>query len=177
MSDPKFTYCPVCAAPLVEKHVHNALRLTCSECGFILFLDPKLVTVVVVRHEDKFLLGRRNIDPGKGMWSFFGGYVDRGEKVEDAAIREVKEETNLDVQLERLIGLYSEKGKPHVIVAYQASLVDNEVNGMAAQLEEVSELAFFTWEEIPELAFSADRQILNDWRKLNSDAPFPKVLE
>ncbi len=95
MSDPRFAYCPVCAAPLVEKHVYNALRPTCSECGFILFLDPKLVTVVVMQHEGKFLLGRRNIDPGKGMWSFFGGYVDRGEKVEDAAIREVKEETNL----------------------------------------------------------------------------------
>lgn len=69
-----------------------------------------MLVAVVVRREGKFLLGRRNIDPGKGMWSFFGGYVDRGEKVEDAAIPEVKEETNLDVQLEGLIGIYSEQG-------------------------------------------------------------------
>jgi 8-oxo-dGTP diphosphatase len=77
VSDHTFTYCPVCAAQLVEKCIVATLRPTCPECGFILFLAPKLVTVVVLRHEGKFLLGRRNIHPGKGMWSFFGGYVDR----------------------------------------------------------------------------------------------------
>lgn len=168
MPDPKFMYCPVCAASLVEKHIGGILRPTCPRCGFILFLDPKLVTVVVVRHENKFLLGRRGIDPGKGMWSFFGGYIDRGEKVEDAAIREVKEETNLDVQLEGLIGIYSEKGNPHILIAYQASIVSDELSKLTAQPEEVSELDFFTWETIPELAFPTDRQILRDWKQKNS---------
>jgi len=170
VSDPAFRYCPVCATPLVERTVSGALRSTCSACGFILFIDPKLVTVIVVRHEGKFLLGRRNIDPAKGMWSFFGGYVDRGEKVEEAAVREVKEETNLDVQLEGLIGLYSERGSSHVLVVYQASVVNNKVDSMAAQPEEVSELAFFTWEELPSLAFPIDTHILHDWRKLNNFA-------
>ena len=168
MPDPTFAYCPVCAAHLVEKCIVATLRLTCPKCGFILFLAPKLVTVVVVRHEGKFLLGRRNIDPGRGMWSFFGGYVDRGEKVEDAALREVKEETNLDVQLEGLIGIYSEQGDPHVLVVYQASIIECEANVLVAQSEEVSELAFFTWEELPALAFPVDRRILNDWRKMQS---------
>ncbi len=57
-----------------------------------------------------------------------------------------------------------------IIVAYQASVVDNDVNSLAAQVEEVSELAFFTWEEIPELAFPIDKQILVDWKKLNGSA-------
>lgn len=165
MSNPTFTYCPVCAAHLVEKCIADTLRPTCLECGFILFLAPMLVTVVVVRHEGKFLLGRRTIDPGKGMWSFFGGYVDRGEKVEDAALREVKEETNLDVQLEGLIGIYSEQGDPHVLIVYQANVIESEAKSLVAQSEEVSELAFFTWEELPAFAFPVDRHILNDWRK------------
>jgi 8-oxo-dGTP diphosphatase len=163
--DPTFTYCPICAAHLVEKCIDATPRPTCPECGFILFLAPMLVAVVVVRHEGKFLLGRRNIDPGKGMWSFFGGYVDRGEKVEDAALREVKEETNLDVQLEDLIGIYSEQGDQHVLVGYQASVIEREANRLVAQSEEVSELAFFTWEELPAFAFPVDRHILNDWRR------------
>ncbi len=167
MPEPALKYCQVCATPLVEKHIAGALRPTCPECGFITFLDPKLVTVVVVHHEGKILLGKRNINPGKGMWSFFSGYVNRGEEVEEAAIREVKEETNLDVQLEALIGVYSERGTPHVLVAYQASVVDSNVNCLAAEPEEVSELAFFAWEDLPELAFPFDKQILHDWRKKN----------
>ena len=167
MPEPIFKYCPMCAAPLVEKHIFNILRQTCPSCGFILFLAPKLVTVVVIEHEGKILLGKRNMNPARGMWSFFGGYVDRGEKLEEAAIREVKEETNLDVQLDALIGLYSQSGSPHVLVAYQASITNNNISALAAQPDEMSELAFFSLAEIPELAFPFDNQILSDWKKTN----------
>lgn len=160
MSREIYKYCPHCATPLVEKSIYNALRQSCPACGFIYFLDPKLVTVVVIEHKGKFLLGRRNIDPGKGAWSFVSGYVDRGEKVEEAAIREVKEETNLDVKLDGLLGIFSENGNPHVVIAYQASAVNDDVSSMVAQPDEVSELAFFRAEEIPVLAFPADKQIL-----------------
>jgi len=170
VSEPGIKYCPVCASPLVEKYIFDALRFTCSECGFIYFLNPKLVTVVVIYYEGKILLGRRNINPGKGKWSFFSGYVNRGESVEDAAIREVKEETNLNIQLENLIGVYSANENPNVLIAYQASIANNELSGLIAQAEEVSELALFTPEELPELAFPFDKQILADWRNQNRDS-------
>ena len=83
------------------------------------------------------------MEPARGMWSFVSGYVDRGEKVEEAAIREVKEETNLNVQLDELLGVFSEQGNPHVVIAYCASIKDNDISGLTAQLDEVSELAFF----------------------------------
>ena len=166
MSANTYKYCPQCATPLIEKHIYQALRQTCPACGFILFLEPKLVTVVVVQHEGRFLLGRRNIDPGKGLWSFIGGYVDRGEKVEEAAIREVKEETNLDVSLDNLLGIYSENGNPHVVIAYQATVVDHNVSSLTTQPDEVSELAFFTLEEMPALAFPVDEQILRALRNI-----------
>src|ERR1043165_4211400 len=106
MADPHFIYCPVCATGLVEQPIAHVRRLMCPNCHFILFLNPELVVIVVLHQEETLLLGKRNIEPAKGLWSFFGGYVERGEKIEEAAIREVKEETNLDVQLEGLIGLY-----------------------------------------------------------------------
>ncbi len=160
----QFKYCPVCATPLVEKTVSNVPRPACPACGFILFLEPKLVTVVVVQHAGKILLGKRNMEPARGKWTFFGGYVDRGEKVEDAAIREVKEETNLDVQLDKLLGLYSEKDISHVLVAYAASVIHDDIHSLAPQPEEITELAFFSLDEIPELAFAFDSQILEDWK-------------
>jgi len=117
----------------------------------------------VVEFDGKLLLGRRNIDPGKGLWSFFSGYMERGEKVELAAIREVKEETNLGVHLETLIGIYSEIGNPHVVIAYRASVINNDVSAMIAQPDEVCELALFAPEEVPSLAFPIDTKILRDW--------------
>lgn len=167
MSASIFKYCPICTTALVEKHLYNALRSTCPTCGFIHFLEPKLVTVVVIQHTGKVLLGRRNMNPAKGMWSFFGGYVDRGEKVEEAAIREVKEETNLDVQLDSFIGIYSENANPHVVIAYSASIINNDASNLLPQLEEVSELAFFAWEEMPPLAFSVDEQIVQMLRNVS----------
>ena len=161
MVENAYTYCPRCTTPLVEKYLYNAVRATCPQCGFILFLEPKLVTVVVIQRGETVLLGRRNMEPARGMWSFVSGYVDRGEKVEEAAVREVKEETNLDVQLDQLLGVFSEQGNPHVVIAYRASIKDEDISGLTAQLDEVSELAFFPLDSLPELAFSADKHILH----------------
>lgn len=161
----EYRYCPMCATPLVEKYIHEAERLTCPECDFILFLSPKLVAVVVIMHNDNVLLGRRNINPGMGEWSFVSGYIDRGEKVEEAAIREVKEETNLNVELENLIGIFSGTGHPYVILAYQASIINGDISSLSPQPEEVSELAFFSLENMPPLAFPSDAEILHELRR------------
>ncbi len=162
---PRFKYCPMCATPLVEQDIYHALRLTCPDCGFINFLEPKVVAVIVIEDEDKILLGKRNIDPGMGRWSFVSGYVERGEKLEEAAIREVKEETNLDVRLERLIGIYSERNNPHIVIAFAASIFNNNTNEIVAQPDEVSELAFFALDRIPTLAFPTDTTILQALRQ------------
>src|SRR4051812_8749045 len=107
MSGLIFRYCPLCATPLIEKCINHIQRAICPQCAYIQYFHPKVVAIVVVQHAKTLLLGKRAIEPGKDLWSFFGGYVEQGEKVEDAAIREVKEETNLDVQLEGFIGIYS----------------------------------------------------------------------
>lgn len=124
------------------------------------------MTVVVIEHEGQLLLGRRDIEPGRGKWSFCSGYVDQGEELEEAALREVKEETNLSVELLELLGLYSRKGSPHLLVAYWARPRDDSLDGLAPQAGEVSELAWFRPEEVPELAFPFDYIILRDWRAL-----------
>ncbi len=161
MAENVYRYCPRCASPLVEKFVYNALRETCPHCDFILFLEPKVVAVVVIQRGDTVLLGRRNMEPARGMWSFVSGYVDRGEKVEEAAVREVKEETNLDVVLDRLLGVFSERGNPHIVIAYCARIISDDISGLTAQQDEVSELAFFPLDALPELAFSSDKHIFD----------------
>lgn len=69
---------------------------------------PKLTVDVVIPAGDGIVLIRRANDPFKGQWALPGGFVEVGETVETAAIREAKEETNLDVEIGRLVGVYSD---------------------------------------------------------------------
>jgi ADP-ribose pyrophosphatase YjhB (NUDIX family) len=169
--DLPFKYCPACGAALVQRSVAGALRAACPACDFVAFADPKVVAVVMVEHAGKVLLGRRSINPGLGQWSFITGYVDRGEKVEDAALREVKEEANLDVRLEGLLGVYSTTGRPHILIAYRASVTPEALSAMTPQPEEVSELAFFGPDAMPPLAFPGDYEIFADWRRATEARP------
>jgi len=109
-------YCLVCGTPLEARHHEDRERPTCPSCGFIHYLDPKVAVAVVLGDERGVLLCRRLIDPGSGLWSFPAGYVNRGEVLEEAAVREVLEELGLAVKLRGIVGVYSERGEPVVLV-------------------------------------------------------------
>src|SRR3990172_9015066 len=99
-------------------------RLLCEACGFVFYLDPKLAVGTIISDEhSRVVLVKRAIEPGYGKWVFPGGYVDRGEEVQAAAVREAREETGLEVRLDRLINIYSYTGRTPVIVVYSATLL------------------------------------------------------
>ena len=85
------------------------------------------------------MMVRRAIQPGYGLWSIPGGYVDRGEVVEEAAVREVWEETGLKVEIQRMVGLFSEHEHPVVVAVFAAREVGGNLNAGAETLE----LGFF----------------------------------
>jgi ADP-ribose pyrophosphatase YjhB (NUDIX family) len=153
-------FCPQCATALVSEPVAGRDRPSCPSCGFVYYEDPKLVAVAVISIDGKLVLGRRSINPRRGYWSFPSGYVNRGEAVHDAAVREVAEETNLVVEVDRLLGLYSEADNPIVLAVYVA----HQVGGCLSVGDETSEVGLFAPDELPELAFPKDERILNDWR-------------
>ena len=108
--EPRF--CQYCGGALETELVEAKPRPRCSDCGVAVFEDPKLAAVTLVAFDGKLALVRRGVEPHLGRWSFPSGYVDRGERVEDAAVRETLEETGLHVRLNGLVGLYSETGLP-----------------------------------------------------------------
>jgi len=125
-----FRFCPPCGGPLESRLLKDGdpPRLVCDTCGFIFYLDPKLaVGTIIVDDSGRIVLVRRAIEPGYGKWVFPGGYVDRGEKVQQAAIREALEETGLNVRLDRLINIYSYTGRTPVIIVYSAKLLGGEL--------------------------------------------------
>ncbi len=162
--DPGFRFCPACGGPLEPRQLKagDPLRPVCARCGYVHYLDPKVaVGTVITTSDDRIVLVRRAIEPGYGLWVFPGGYVDRGEEITAAAIREAREESGLDVRLDGLINIYSYPGRPIVVVVYKASIVEGEL-----RIDEESlEAGLFSRPQIPwdQLAFPSTREALEDF--------------
>ena len=161
LADDKF--CASCAATLEVRDIEGSQRLVCPDCGRVIYYDPKVAVTSVIQRSGKVLMICRANDPGYGLWSMPGGYVDRGEVVEKAAAREVREETGLEVEIERLIGLFSEAGNPVMVAAFLA----REVGGVLKAGDEALAVEFFDVHDLPPLAFPRDRLIIT--RCLPSD--------
>ena len=110
-------FCPQCAHPLPSAQ-------GCDSCGWINYVDPKVVAVVLVSDDQgRLLYIRRNHEPAMYRWSWPSGFVDAGERVEDAAAREVREETGIEARVGGLLGVWSATGEQVVVIAYRASAV------------------------------------------------------
>ena len=153
------TFCLNCTTKLVEQDHQGTLRPTCPACGFVLYHDPKVAVAVLAGVDGKVLLARRNHEPGTGLWTFPSGYVDAGEVVEEAAIREALEETGAQVRLDRLLAVQSEAGNRVVLVVYTARIMGGELKPGP----EATDVGLFGLDELPELAFGHDRELIDAW--------------
>ncbi|MEE8336645.1 MAG: NUDIX domain-containing protein [Dehalococcoidia bacterium] len=165
MSAPEtFKFCPRCGEPLQADGGPGG-RPACGACGYVQWSDPKLAAGVVVEHDGRVLLVRRNHEPMYGRWSFPSGFVDGGEVVQEAAAREVREETGVEVRIDRLLGVYSTAGDHVVFVAFAGTSIGTSTGGgPAASSDEVMEVGLFAPHELPEMAFAHDPAILDAWR-------------
>ena len=135
------------------------MRPVCSSCGAVVFLDPKVVAGVIVELDGRVVMVRRSQEPGIGKWTFPAGFVDRGERVEEAAIRETEEEAGLKVTLNGLLGVYSRSGEANILVVYTGQVVGGEL----AAGSEAQEVGLFDPDDLPPLAFDQDRAIFAEW--------------
>jgi ADP-ribose pyrophosphatase YjhB (NUDIX family) len=159
-----YSFCPLCGAGLELRTLKATEpgRLVCIQCGFIFYLDPKVAVGTIIRDErNHIVLVKRAIEPGYGKWVFPGGYVDRGEEVKVAAVREAREEAGLEIRLDRLINVYSYPGRAPVIIVYAATII----GGCLGCDDEGLEARFFTADEIPwdELAFRSTHEALREF--------------
>jgi ADP-ribose pyrophosphatase YjhB (NUDIX family) len=163
-------FCPLCGGGLAWESVPPDQREhpVCSRCRFVYYLNPKVVACAIPERDGAILLTRRTINPSKGLWTFPGGYVDYGETVTDAAMRETWEETGLKVDLTGLVGVYTYPGAP-VIIVYGAVVLSGVLTPCAeCDLLEWRMPAEIPWEQ---LAFPSTREALRDWVAARGQMP------
>ena len=159
-----FRFCPLCGGGLESRLLKagEPERLVCGGCGFVFYIDPKVAVGTIIADADgRIVLVRRAIEPGYGKWVFPGGYVDRGEPVTAAALREAREECGLVIRLGRLLNVFSYPNRAPVLVVYTATVE----SGTLALDDESLEGRFFAPHEIPwnDLAFRSTFEALKEF--------------
>ncbi len=161
----EYRFCPRCGCPLQLQVVKptEPEQLVCDHCGFIFYLDPKVVVGTIGTIDNKIVLLRRAIEPAYGRWVFPGGFVNRGETVEQAGIREAKEEVNLDVRIKELLNVYSYPEPSFVFVVYSVAVVGGDLRAA----DEAIEVETFSPEKIPwqGLAFRSTHDALRGYTR------------
>lgn len=154
-------YCQRCGQPTEPKQVDDRQRPVCTACGAVTYQDPKLAVAVIIERDGQILFGKRaDWVSAPGLWSFPAGFVERGEVVEQAAIREAREETGLTIEVGAAVGVFSEPGNPVVLIAYPAISHD----GTLTPADDLTALAWHSPESLPELAFGHDIDIIHAWQ-------------
>lgn len=156
-------FCTNCGAGLVARASTsgNVLRQTCPACRTTVYETPYIVTATLPITDGGVILVRRGTEPGRGLWSYPGGYLEDGETIEEAALRETWEETGLRVKITGLLGVYSRPGGRTVTVIFEAAAESDAWRSGP----EVTEIETFSVDKIPwkELAFWTAKYALEDW--------------
>jgi ADP-ribose pyrophosphatase YjhB (NUDIX family) len=144
-------------------------RRVCRTCGFIDYVNPRVVTGVVAHRDGRILLCRRAIDPRKGLWTLPAGFLETGESIEDGARREAREEANAELELEALLGVYSIPRISQVQIFFRARLLNEPSPG-----PESFDVMLAEWDTIPwtELAFPSVKWSLDAWRQTEGRTGF-----
>lgn len=157
-----FRYCPSCGG-LLNRENGPYLRLRCSQCDGIHYLNPKVGVAMIVEHAKGIVLSRRAISPYKGYWTLPSGYVEYEESCEEAVLRETEEELGLTVSIRSLQNVYSFQDDPRahmVLIVYVCRIVAGELRAGG----DVSQVKVFDRNNMPkQIAFSGVRQAICDY--------------
>jgi ADP-ribose pyrophosphatase YjhB (NUDIX family) len=150
----------------------DRVREVCGSCGFINYINPKIVVGSVVTHGDRILMCKRAIAPRLGFWTLPAGFMEERETAEEGAMREAMEEACAKIEIDGLLAVYSVPRISQVQLMYRARLIDPAI----APGPESTDVMLVTWDEIPwaDLAFPSVKWALDHFAawKAGASAPF-----
>lgn len=160
----KLAYCSVCGAASVAPQYlpsEQRSRDTCGSCGHVVYENPRIVVRCLGELNGSLLLCQRDHLPRRGLWSLPGGYVENGETLERAALREVFEETGARLAEINLFGFYEIPQMGEVVMVFRGHLLSPDIDcGPETQKATLFNPSDLPWNE---LAFPSDREALKSW--------------
>lgn len=154
-------FCYYCGKTLKDKFFEGRIRRFCNNCDEPVYENPIPAACVIVTDEaGRLLLVKRSVEPKKGLWCLPGGFMELGETPEQAALRELKEETGLTGKIDRIIGAESSSNAIYDTVALICYTIA-QYSGNPAAGDDASDLGFFMPDNLPEIAFDSHRNFIS----------------
>lgn len=136
------------------------MRLFCNACNVPIYENPIPATcLVLIDNEDRVLLVKRRVDPKKGFWCLPGGFIELKETPEQAALRELEEETGLSGKIQMLLGVTSSASPQYDTVLMVGYLI-KEYSGLLEPGDDASDAAYFEYNKLPEIAFQSHMKFI-----------------
>ena len=155
------TFCHYCGSRLTRKFVEGGNRLFCEACRAPIYENPVPATCLVVTDpQARVVLVKRSVEPQKGYWCLPGGFVELGEIPEQAALRELREETGLVGRIDKLLGVTGDASELYGNVLMIGYLV-SRFSGRLTAGDDAAAVDYFAMQRLPEIAFSSHRHFLN----------------
>jgi ADP-ribose pyrophosphatase YjhB (NUDIX family) len=149
-----YKFCPKCGENLSSNTIDGFSRLQCISCEFIFYQNPIPAVAAILLQDDKILLVKRKYEPKAGAWCLPAGFLEFSESMKEGLVREVKEETNLDIKVGELFQVCDARDDPRshiVLVVYRGEII----NGNLKPGDDAIETKFFPLKELPKnIAFS-----------------------
>lgn len=162
----EYKFCPMCAAEMENRHIFGRERQQCPNCGWVYFKNLKIGTGILAEINGKVVLARRGINPGKNKWCFPSGFLEFDETPAQGALREFKEETNLDAKITQLVDVIyynADFRGAGIMILYRGEVV----GGTPIAMDDVVEVAYFGKDNLPaddDIAFESNRLALKAWK-------------
>ena len=167
----RYTHCPKCGMALGLEVRGERERLVCRACRFVFLYNPNVGVAAILVEDGAVLLTRRGGSFRPGLWDLPGGFVEYDEDLRDALVREMREETGLDVELGRVFEVRSNFfPERHSVGVW---VLARRVGGTLAAGDDAIEARFFPLDALPpddEMAFETDRAVLAMFRTEGLDA-------
>ena len=154
-------YCSNCGLKNKNGYIDGNIRFHCSECKTIHYENPKPTATLICPNGNSILLGKRAYSPGKGEWGLPGGFMELNETLEQAAIRELKEETNLKGKVNHILGTCSHYGSVFGDILLIGLVIEINDWSIMNEGDDIYDLQFFNLDNLPELAFDCHQKIVS----------------
>jgi ADP-ribose pyrophosphatase YjhB (NUDIX family) len=160
-----YQWCPRCRTRLEIEAMDGTVRPHCPKCGFVYYQNPAPAAGAIIIQNGRILMVRRSVNPARGDWCIPAGFTEWTEHPQQTAIRELKEETGLDISITSMFDVFMGMDDPRthaILILYHAEII----GGKLEPGDDADEARYFDFDNLPSnIAFQAHRDALALYRK------------